>query len=1130
MSSIARAKVVCVFVVVSVSAAWGEHPEGGAVQRSTTEESSSVTSDVKLDETTNGAVPIFRLPESCLFQRIVVGHLDSAGTVASSAPVDDEKRVYRSTRGKFAASIPSPGFVADDFTLLTTPGCQLRRNSFQLTGRADPEAVARGAYQVEFALYDDCPSAGGRIIPHTIDVVRIPANQDSIVQEVEFLANRELEIALPPTVWLWLKADRLNVGVIIGAPAEVGYTGDRLDYPGFSCNAHFGGFPGSPHASFTAELWVDNACPAAFPGYRNLAPGRGAFTEGTSRCFADDLLLHSHPCEMVGYEVHVRGVGTYRFALREDADGLPGAVIPRSSVSRVVSPPVTGAQLLRFAFDPPIALPDKVWMTFQGNNPGAGWILTRKDADLGRTARSYAYSVSGRSCTDVNDWATKNPSDSTAHGGFDVTLTCAGPPPVGACCDMYQPNENGDVMCSETPRMNCPFPGNAERDLGPQWVPGASCHPDPFPHPCGQSACCKPDDTCENLTQKQCASVEPEEMNKVWQQGAFCEKGHQACPFSACVQARVEDDCRLPHANPGCFGPQGLCCHYVCTRDLFCCTMEWDRLCVEEAFDVSYCQVQPINDDCAAETPWDHGALQIAIPSTTAIDGRYAQSNWTDPPFCCNIGLPRACVGGSDGRFPCDTNRHCPGGVCADRVLEPWAQAEDTVWFKFTATRTSAQLHTLFSEPDALDTLVQVFSVGDPTTDETACSTLTSIGCNDDAPDEALANDSEDRRSELCVKDLVPGQTYYVLLGTKRTAPSVLYRLNIVSPCPFAEPRPLNDLCADALTLHDLQPLAFDLRDALAECPLGACAAFAKRDLWYNYTAPCDGRVKLKMRSPDVERAVDASIAVYRGCDCPGSPETLMACASNEIAQPTEPDGLTFPVRPGQCYTLRLGNDFEGLDPSRSSDAILTGELQAECVSCPPGPVEWIDPPSGVIDARLSLFRDETLTAGIETFRVAAPPRAHRECWRLCETGAEPVASSGTGNVDYNSIEAVEEDAPGSYRIRLKRTITPQEFTTITYTDNAGTSHQGVFAFLPGDVNGTALTDSDDVDALVSSCLERNYAPAWGDYSCDINQSGTVTSADLLELIDRFHGARGHRPWNGISLRHEASDCPPFAP
>jgi hypothetical protein len=74
-------------------------------------------------------------------------------------------------------------------------------------------------------------------------------------------------------------------------------------------------------------------------------------------------------------------------------------------------------------------------------------------------------------------------------------------------------------------------------------------------------------------------------------------------------------------------------------------------------------------------------------------------------------------------------------------------------------------------------------------------------------------------------------------------------------------------------------------------------------------------------------------------------------------------------------------------------------------------------------------------------------------------------------------------------------------------------------------VNGDTLASEADVLAFIQCCLLGNCNPALGIYSCDIDQSGRVTPADMLREIDVLTGAEQLDAWLNRQ-RPENTTCP----
>jgi len=200
----------------------------------------------------------------------------------------------------------------------------------------------------------------------------------------------------------------------------------------------------------------------------------------------------------------------------------------------------------------------------------------------------------------------------------------------------------------------------------------------------------------------------------------------------------------------GCENPD--CCTTVCNYGadgLYCCQVEWDDTCASLANE--FCPIQPANDVCAPTRVLEGARLLVIGPSgfvTAETDSGRATEDADDPGFGCYKNYP--------GK-----------------------QGLQTVWYKFVATQTSALFQTCQSNAPADDSLLEVFAVGDPSDPLTQCRTLIPIGCSDDIA--GCSNSSANARS--CVRDLIPGNLYYVLVAAKfAEAPGIKYRLDIVTP------------------------------------------------------------------------------------------------------------------------------------------------------------------------------------------------------------------------------------------------------------------------------------------------------------------------------------------------------------
>ncbi|UCC29112.1 MAG: hypothetical protein JSU86_13025 [Phycisphaerales bacterium] len=797
--------------------------------------------------------PVLLSPDAPV-HRVVVRGGPGDGTVVSRVASrlettceGDPSAVYCNTLGSTTFGPPdnlAGAGIGDDIALASVGGCILDRYVIRVTGDKDRDGsgVALGAYTVNFGLYEMCPGAGAdHPIEGTADQVTVPAEEAGIIKEIVFEPPGRVE--LPPSLYLGVSFSRERCGVVMGSPATLGYSADRFDFPGSPCSSTLGGFPEAPHASFYAEIYTEGDCPDAFVGYKNTNHAGDYYTPGIRVWFADDVRLGVAECNMVAYEIAHKGDGIIGVDLRSflsDTDPSRGGLIPGTQLDCFSSG--SDVQVCRKEFDTPIPLPESsFYVAYQANSSSVGPLVTCKQASVGSTEDLWAVYDGGQ-------WRLADFGD-TCYSGFEITITCEGPPPAGACCDMILTDHAGESVCRELPQMNCAFPQlwqegalcesaclGGERDGQPCTrqadCPEGDC-PGPFEHPCGLSACCTPDLDCFDLTENECHDLLPAPDLRIYQRGQYCGDECQRCPTDACLgragnctaasqglciggsQEGEPCDFGLPcreslccigggtcTGEPGC-GDQ-ICCTDVCAVDEFCCTVHWDEVCASLAESVCVCSYGS-NDECFSPLP-NRGAYLLNVPSVTQIDLTDATEDAEDPGFCCHL-------------------------------QEPGAQGVGTRWYKFVApspvgaageppsVKLSLRNISGSSDRQAGDSLMAVFTASDPDRglcsdlsvcsvsaqdcadespcmldEETACETLITTACNDDATASgATAQALQSGNSEVCVPALVPGHTYYVMVAAKTEVNRGYYTLTVTHHCSVTPSDTVPDCDADGL-------------------------------------------------------------------------------------------------------------------------------------------------------------------------------------------------------------------------------------------------------------------------------------------------------------------------------------------
>jgi hypothetical protein len=391
--------------------------------------------------------------------------------------------------------------------------------------------------------------------------------------------------------------------------------------------------------------------------------------------------------------------------------------------------------------------------------------------------------------------------------------------------------------------------------------------------------------------------------------------------------------------------------------------------------------------------------------------------------------------------------------------------------------------------------------------------------------------------------------------------------------------RPLqNDNCPAAQVISGTGTFNYDNSSATTDGPVHlACGTLGgdeqiTRDMWYCWTSPCTNEV---LAGTCGATLLDTKVAVYDSCVCPPTDATLLDC-DDDRCDPRQSMAV-FNATAGHSYLIRVGSypgeaggtgaitiqcgppanpactgatgDCCAANPSGAcSDALCcntvcacdpfccttewdnacattgsngnqcgAGELcEALCSpTCPAGAVNWLDPPTGVVDARRPHpSNDSAALEGIKVITVQAPAGSNKvECWQLCET-----AVAGTPN----GVESVTDEGRGRFKITLKRPITAGAGTTLTY---AGGGAMATFTSHPSNVNADSAAAPVDILDLIDFLNGVRTLP-FGLYSGDIDRSNLIAPADILEEIDLLNGAGQFRVWNGTAKPVTAGICP----
>jgi hypothetical protein len=167
------------------------------------------------------------------------------------------------------------------------------------------------------------------------------------------------------------------------------------------------------------------------------------------------------------------------------------------------------------------------------------------------------------------------------------------------------------------------------------------------PDDCGE--CCG-NTMCEALHGEDCTTC-PEDCGEC---PAECGDGvcHEGETCVNCLQdcGDCEGSCCIPNGTPGCINANVQAC--VCAVDSYCCNVQWDNLCAEEADDCGSC-----NGDCCAahnNPGCDDEAVEKCV---CGVD-----------PYCCNTAWDNLCVAEVEDEDcgSCEAGDVCGDGLCGD--------------------------------------------------------------------------------------------------------------------------------------------------------------------------------------------------------------------------------------------------------------------------------------------------------------------------------------------------------------------------------------------------------------------------------------------------------------------------------
>jgi len=308
-------------------------------------------------------------------------------------------------------------------------------------------------------------------------------------------------------------------------------------------------------------------------------------------------------------------------------------------------------------------------------------------------------------------------------------------------------------------------------------------------------------------------------------------------------------DCCAANGTPSC--SDEACCNSVCAADAYCCDVEWDQICADQA--AFLCGA------CGA------GSCKITTGDVVEVE-------------LCGEDFNGGCNGGG-------TEIAAVGNVINGTF---WADAgtRDTDWYLLSLSEATEVTITISANMPCFAAFVDTGCTG-------ILGTITNGNCGG--------------TTTLC---LPPGDIYIVALPAVFSGfPCGFefgndYALSVSGiSCP--NPAPANDNCADA-TVAVLGANPFDNTFASTEFADPTCGfqgiPFLK-DVWFTFTAADSGFYNLETCSGATP--FDTGIEIWDGCPLKGG--MMLACNDDGAGCPAFASSLDFEMTAGVIYTIRVG-------------------------------------------------------------------------------------------------------------------------------------------------------------------------------------------------------------------------------
>lgn len=358
--------------------------------------------------------------------------------------------------------------------------------------------------------------------------------------------------------------------------------------------------------------------------------------------------------------------------------------------------------------------------------------------------------------------------------------------------------------------------------------------------------------------------------------------------------------------------------------------------------------------------------------------------------------------------------------------------------------------------------------------------------------------------------------------------------------CP--PPPPDNDLCENCIPVETGTVYEGSTAGATGSAADSSCSASDSADVWHCWTADCDGFVDIGL----CDSPFDTTLAVFDACDG-------LEVACNDDACQIDDAKVRLEVTNGEQYVIRVAG-VAGTTGDYRLDISDCMDPTGACCSpdVPPHPLCFPTQESTCLQYNGSFLGAGTVCRGDldgngvdDACETCHAPAIASSVPSNCAIDARYPTASGDANIRFgwDRIELTLDCEPDA--------MTPEDFAVTVEPSgpavpiinnvevNGGTAVLSLaepipadawtcfqilssgskvcFASLPADVNNDGSATARDVLDLIDN-LNGIVQPPLSIWQCDTDRSGVCNASDILGVIDLLNGAGAFDPWLNEAL------------